>query len=105
MLHRTFQLNHHEPAPDATVVSVAGDLDIASAPAFKQIVGDLMGTGIRHVEIDLGQTEFIDSSGLGALLWADRRLSAVGGDLEVTHAEGPIARTFTLAGLDSLIKH
>ena len=105
MLHRTFQLTHHETAPDATVVSVTGDLDLASSAAFKQIVGDLMGTGIRHVEIDLEHTDFIDSSGLGALLWADRRLSAVGGDLEITHAEGPIARTFKLAGLDGLIHH
>ena len=105
MLHRTFQLNHHEPAPDATVVSVAGDLDIASAPAFKQTVGDLMGTGIRHVEVDMAHADFIDSSGLGALLWAERRLSAVGGDLEVTHAEGNIARTFQLAGMDGLIHH
>src|SRR5690349_6886009 len=105
MLHRTFQLQHHEPAPDATVVSVAGDLDIASAPALKQALGDLMGTGIRHVEIDLAAADFIDSSGLGALLWAERRLSAVGGDLAITHAEGNIGRTFELAGMDGLLTH
>jgi anti-sigma B factor antagonist len=105
MLNRTFQLTHHEPSPETTVVAVTGDLDIASAPAFKQALGDLMGTGVRHVEIDLHETDFIDSSGLGVLLWADRRLGAVGGDLEITHAEGDVARTFELAGLVGLIHH
>src|SRR3712207_4427013 len=90
-MHRPFQLHHHEPSPDASVVSVIGDLDLASAAAFKQVVGDLMGTGVRHLAVDLGETAFIDSSGLGAVLWADRRLHAVGGDLEITNADRNVA--------------
>ena len=104
-MNNHFELHHHEPAPDATVLTVVGDLDLAAAPAFKQVVGDLMGAGVRHVELDLAATEFVDSSGLGAVLWADHRLNAIGGDLEVNNASGNVARTFTIAGLAQLIEH
>ena len=104
-MHRNFELRHHEPAPDASVMTVIGELDLAAAPEFKQTLGELMGSGVRHVELDLAATEFVDSSGLGAVLWADHRLHALGGDLEVSNAHGPVARTFTLAGLSQLIQH
>ena len=84
---------------------VCGELDIAAADRFRRMVGDLMGAGIRVVTVDLGETEFVDSTGLGALLWAEHRLRAAGGDLVVLHAQGPVARTFALAGLDSLLAH
>ena len=104
-MHRHFELHHTEPAPDASVLTVVGDLDLATASEFRQVVGDLMGTGVRHLEVDLGPTEFIDSSGLGAILWVDHRLHAVGGDLALLNAGGSVARTFDLAGLGQLIAH
>ena len=104
-MHRHYEIHHHEPAPDATVLSVVGELDLAATPEFKQTLGELMATGVRHVELDLGETAFVDSSGLGAVLWADHRLHAVGGDLELSHVQGNVARTFDLAGLSQLIAH
>lgn len=100
-----FELHHEEPSSDATVLRVVGDLDLAAAPSFKQMAGDLMGTGVRHVEVDLGKTEFVDSSGLGALLWLDHRLHAVGGDMAINNAVDNVARTFKMAGLGQLIGH
>jgi anti-anti-sigma factor len=55
------------------------------------------------VTIELGETEFIDSSGLGALLWSERRLRAVGGSLKVAGADGPVLQAFELAGLDGML--
>jgi anti-sigma B factor antagonist len=104
-MHRPFELRHHEPTPDVTKLQVVGDLDLASAPSLRQLLGDLMGAGVRHVDVDLSSTEFVDSTGLGALLWADHRLQAAGGDLSLRNADGPVARIFALAGLDSLLVH
>jgi anti-sigma B factor antagonist len=87
----------------AAVLTVAGDLDIAVAPRLRGAVGDLMGQGVRHLEVDLDNCTFIDSSGMGALLWASHRLRAVGGDLATVHVHGAVARAMEMAGLDSVL--
>ena len=103
MLHH-FELRHAEH-DGASAMHVAGELDIAAAPAFRRMVGDLMGAGVRVVTVDLSEAELVDSTGLGALLWAEHRLRAAGGDLAVVGAGGAVARTFAVAGLDRLLAH
>ena len=94
-----------EPLADQTgvVLTVAGELDIATAPRLRTAVGDLMGQGVRHLEIDLGDCTFIDSSGIGALLWAAHRLKAAGGDLVTVHVHGVAARTLEMAAVDRVL--
>lgn len=50
------------------VVAVQGDLDLFSAPAFRSHFEDLVGTGQHHLVIDLDGVEFLDSTGIGALV-------------------------------------
>jgi anti-sigma B factor antagonist len=103
MIHH-FDLDHEEDGTRSSL-HLAGDLDIAAAPRLRRVLGDLMGSGVREVTVDLEETEFVDSSGLGALLWADHRLTAIGGELTIVNPCEHVARTFALAGLDSLIVH
>jgi anti-sigma B factor antagonist len=89
--------------PDGTaVLSVLGELDIASAPQFREAVGALMGTGVRHLVVDLSGSDFVDSSGIGAVLWAEHRLQAAGGDLRTQGCTDGVTRAFQLAGLGEL---
>ena len=99
-----FELRHEEHGARSDVTLV-GELDIATAPRLRRVVGDLMGVGVRDVRVDLKGTDFIDSSGLGALLWAEHRLSAVGGRLSVVNAGASVTRSFELAGVDTLLLH
>ena len=88
--------------PDASsgaMLHVNGELDLASAGQLRAAIGDLLGQGIRHVEVDLDGCNFIDSSGMGALLWAARRLQAAGGDLVTLHAHGATMRTLEISGV------
>ena len=101
-MRHSFELRHHEHGY-ASAMQMEGELDLASAPQFRQLVSDLMGSGLRIVMVDLSQTAFVDSAGLGALVWADRRLRAVGGQLAVRHAPENIARTFEVAGLGDML--
>lgn len=103
MLHH-YELRHEEKGT-ASTVRIEGELDIAGAAHFRRIVGDLMGSGVRRVEVDLSATEFVDSSGLGALLWAEHRLKAIGGQLDIVNPRRDVARTFALAGLDGILLH
>jgi stage II sporulation protein AA (anti-sigma F factor antagonist) len=95
----TLELRHDDDDPKRSVLAVHGELDIGAAPQLKLAVADLMGVGVRHVVVDLSDTGFLDSAGLGVLLWASRRLHAAGGDLAVANPIDRVRRTFELTGL------
>ena len=101
-MRHAFALRHQEHGY-SSAVRFEGELDLASAPQFRQLVSDLMGSGLRIVVVDLSDTPFVDSAGLGALVWADRRLRAAGGQLAVVRPQENVARTFALAGLGDML--
>ncbi len=102
MLH-AFDIEITEQADGTSVLAVSGELDLASAALFREKVGEVMGTGVRHLVVDLSGVDFVDSSGLGAMLWAERRLEAVGGDLQAVNCRPPVERVIALAGLSELL--
>jgi anti-sigma B factor antagonist len=91
-----------EPAGDPTsaTLRVSGELDLATAPGLRAAVGDLMGQGVRHLVLDLEGCTFLDSTGMGALLWASHRLQSAGGEVAVAHVRGAPARTLSVSGVD-----
>jgi anti-sigma B factor antagonist len=87
---------------DTHVVSVTGEVDLFTAPEFQQRVMAPIAAGVPRVVVDLTDTTFIDSSSLGALIAANRRLKSRGGRLVVAaHAEA-IVKTFRITGLDAV---
>ena len=91
-------------AVDATthVVSVSGEIDLFTAPEFKQRVTAPIASGVDHVIVDLMETTFIDSSSLGVLIGAHRRLKSRGGRLLVACDNDAILKTFRVTGLDGV---
>jgi anti-sigma B factor antagonist len=88
---------------DAThVVAVAGEIDLFTAPEFKQRVTAPIEAGRRRIVVDLTATTFIDSSSLGVLIGAHRRLRRVSGSLVVVCSDEAIIKTFRITGLDSV---
>jgi anti-sigma B factor antagonist len=102
-MQRHFELRCETPDERHGELSVVGELDLASSPEFRETLGELMGTGHRDVRLDLADTEFLDSSGIGTLLWAHHRLEAVGGHLTLANAHGTVARTLRLTGVDRVL--
>ena len=102
-MHRHFELHTTSPDERHGEVSVVGELDLGSASAFRSALAELMGSGHREVLVDLAGTDFVDSSGIGALLWAHHRLEAAGGHLTLVNAGGHVARTLELTGADRVL--
>jgi anti-sigma B factor antagonist len=86
----------------AHVVAVSGEVDLFTAPEFKQRVTAPIGAGIDHVIVDLTRTTFIDSSSLGVLIGAHRRLQQRGGRLVIACDVEAILKTFRITGLDGV---
>jgi anti-sigma B factor antagonist len=84
------------------VVAVTGEIDLFTAPEFKQHVTAPIEAGSRHVIVDLTATTFIDSSSLGVLIGAHRRLRRNDGSLVIVCNSDAIAKTFRITGLDSV---
>src|SRR3954454_22162546 len=84
------------------VVAIAGEIDLFTAPEFKQRVAAPIDAGRTHVIVDLTATTFIDSSSLGVLIGAHRRLRRHGGRLVIVCSNDAIAKTFRITGLDSV---
>ena len=87
---------------DTHVVAVTGEIDLFTAPEFKQRVSAPIDAGRSNVIIDLTATTFIDSSSLGVLIGAHRRLKLRGGSLVVVCDNDAIVKTFRITGLDGV---
>jgi anti-sigma B factor antagonist len=85
-----------------TILRVAEPrLDAARAPALREVLLRHAEAGHSQIVLDLSATEFMDSSGLGALVSALKRLGA-GGTLAVAGAQGAVARLFALTRMDKV---
>ena len=51
----SFLITRRELAADTSLLSVEGDLDLASAPSLKRALAELQATGSRHVVVDLSR--------------------------------------------------
>src|SRR3712207_8820696 len=87
---------------DTHVVAVTGEIDLFTAPEFKQRMSAPIDAGRSHVVVDLSKTTFIDSSSLGVLIGAHRRLKLRGGTLVVVCDNEAITKTFKITGLDGV---
>jgi anti-sigma B factor antagonist len=82
-----------------TVYRLTGSLDVATSPVLKTTLVSAAGQAKRDVIVDLTQLEFLDSTGLGALMGAHRRAIEKGGRVVLIVHEGPISRLLNITGL------
>lgn len=82
-----------------TVVDVAGEIDLFSAPQLKERIAQLIGEGNDRLLVNLEKVGFMDSTGLGVLLGALKRVKERDGSLAIVCPPGPVHRVLTLTGL------
>jgi anti-sigma B factor antagonist len=86
-----------ETQGDMVVARVAGELDLAGAPATGEAIGEAVPTSARGLVVDFTELEFIDSSGIAMLFNLVRRLGGRRQELRVVAREGePVARVLEI---------
>jgi anti-anti-sigma factor len=82
-------------------VTLRGELDLATAPGFEDLLQARIDEG-QEVVVDLRGLEFMDSSGIRALVAAHTRAGRRGGRLVIVRpgAENPVAKIIEVSGLD-----
>lgn len=76
-------------------VAIGGELDVGTIERLGADLDALMGRTAERAVVDLGQLEFMDSSGVALLLRIAHRF----GEVELHHARPSIRRTLGLLGL------
>jgi anti-sigma B factor antagonist len=82
-----------------SLLVLAGELDLATAPELAGVIDQLVAQGPRDVALDLSGLSFIDSSGIAVLVDAQHRLTEQGRHLSIRAARRSALRVFEIAGL------
>src|SRR3712207_4880902 len=85
------------------VVRSVGRLDLLSAADVKQRLTDTVAAGRRRLVVDLGGVDFIDSSGLGALIGGLKAARLAGGDLRIARPSEQARTILELTTLDRVL--
>src|SRR5256885_16178598 len=85
------------------VLDLEGDVDVQTAPVFRQAVSDLMADGRRCILINMANVGFMDSSGFGTLLGAMKRLRPVGGSIHLIACNHSIRRMLPITRLEAVL--
>jgi anti-sigma B factor antagonist len=111
------QTEHREPDPAVLAsfdrepgaepgeqrLRVVGEVDVASSPTMRARIAEMIDDGADTIVLDLTEMTFIDSSGLGVLVGALKRVRELDRkDLVLTGLQGPPRRVFEITGLTEL---
>lgn len=86
------------------VVTPQGRLNMVSARRLKEILSELVTNGTTRIVVDLGETSFLDSSGLGALVGGLKSARQAGGDLRIARVSPAVMTVFELTNLDRVLR-
>lgn len=81
------------------VLAVSGEVDVATAPRLRERLIALVSDGQTRIVVDLEGVDFLDSTGLGVLVGALKRVRTQGGDLALVCTEARILKVFEITGL------
>lgn len=84
------------------VMRVSGEIDMATAPLLRQHVQNVTARHPDGLVLDLDRVEFIDSTGLGVMVGAAKRLRVAGGALRIVTSQPHLNQLFELTRLDAV---
>lgn len=89
---------------DRTVVQVAGEIDVYTAPALREELAAQQEVGPVHLVVDLTDVPFMDSTGLGVLVGALKRARTTGGDLRLVIDQEKVLKVFRITALTQVFQ-
>jgi anti-sigma B factor antagonist len=87
---------------DWTIVDVKGEVDLYTSPRLREKIVELVEDGHIRIVVGLEDVSFLDSSGLGALVGALKRVNERGGRMVLAVPEGSPLKVLTITGLDKV---
>jgi anti-sigma B factor antagonist len=95
----TYRLENGMP-----VVKLGGEVDVYTTPKMKEQLASLIESGSQRIAVDLSEVNYFDSTALGALIGALRRVKEQEGSILVIGAQPRVRRVFEVTGLDGVFE-
>ncbi len=95
-----FHISDEEIDADTQVIELGGEIDLYTAPEFKERMVELIEDGKKRIVVDLSKATFIDSTTLGVLVGGVKRLRPADGSLALVCTDQNITKIFEITGLD-----
>ena len=82
-----------------SVLAVSGEVDVATVPRLREQLHGLVAQGSNKIVVDLDSVDFLDSTGLGVLVGALKRVRSNDGELSLVCTQPRIRKVFEVTGL------
>lgn len=82
-----------------TVVQVTGEIDVYTAPLLREELASLIAAEHRDLVVDLTGVGFMDSTGLGVLVGALKKVRTLGGDMQLVISSEKVLQVFRITAL------
>jgi len=87
------------------IIVARGEIDVATSPMLRSELTSVLAAHPEALTLDLREVTFVDSSGLGVLVGALKRLrESGGGQFAVVGAQDPVRKVFDITGLTALFE-
>ena len=96
-----FRCEHSVAAEGLVALSLSGELDIETVPIFEAAMERVLADAPATAVLEMHGLEFLDSTGLRAILEAHERLRDQGAQIVLTHGRRNVQLTFVITGLDA----
>ena len=87
---------------DVVILRFVGEFDASNLQTFSPKIDQMIEAGDRQIVLDLHMLKFVNSSALGYLIKANRRVKELGGDMVIARPSKFISKTLSTLGLDSV---
>ncbi|EFQ82089.1 STAS domain protein [Aeromicrobium marinum DSM 15272] len=88
--------------PPFEIVEIGGEIDVYTAPRLREAVVAAIDEGHTRLVIDIEHVAFLDSTGLGVLVGALKRVRGDGGSLDIVCTNDRLLKIFSITGLDKV---
>jgi anti-sigma B factor antagonist len=87
---------------DHTVITVAGEIDLYTAPKLQSELMTALGASPTRLVVDMSGVDFCDSTGINVLLAAHRQARERGGELQLAGPGSATRKVLQVTGLESV---
>ena len=84
------------------MVEVSGEVDVYTAPRLREAVVSAIDGGSLRLVVDVDKVEFLDSTGVGVLVGALKKVRSGGGTLDIVCTQPRLLKIFEITGLDKV---
>jgi anti-sigma B factor antagonist len=93
------KINTRELGDQTQVVEVIGEIDVYTSPKVKEIISELIDKGNYNLVVNLEGVRYIDSTGLGVLIGALKKVREKDGSISLVCTNPQIKKIFNITGL------